>query len=62
MQASHFMDNETWQFSVNMNMMPNGDKYINLRIEGLKIFTKLQLFINELRETFEDTRLSMLRQ
>jgi len=39
------MDNETWQFSVNMNMMPNGDKYINLRIECLKIFTKLQLFI-----------------
>lgn len=30
--------------------MPSGDKYIDMRIEGLKIFTKLQLFI--LLQTF----------
>ena len=29
------------QFSLKLMMMPNGDKYINMRIEGLKIFTKL---------------------
>jgi hypothetical protein len=29
------------QFSLKLMMMPNGDKYINMQIEGLKIFTKL---------------------
>lgn len=29
------------QFTLKLMMMPNGDKYINMRIEGLKIFTKL---------------------
>ncbi len=41
-----------------------------LKLDGVKDYTKknesrfdkLQHFINELRETFEDTRLSMLRQ
>jgi hypothetical protein len=41
-----------------------------MKLDGIKDFTKknesrfdkLQFFINELRETFEDTRLSMLRQ
>jgi len=45
-RPSHVLDDDhVWQVNMKMTMMPSGDKHIYLRIEGLKIFTKLQLFI-----------------